>query len=219
MKAMEDFAAQRDEMVRKHIERRGIAAPRVLKAMRTVPRHLFVPEIQRKWAYADRALHIGLEQTISQPYIVALMTELMQLQGDETVLEVGTGSGYQAAVLAELVGQVHTIERHAALAERARQTLADLQITNVSVHLGDGTLGLPEFSPYQVIIVTAAAPKTPRALLEQLDEGGRLVIPVGSRYRQVLEVWQRAGTKLTHKAVTAVAFVPLLGEDGWAGVE
>ena len=154
-------------------------------------------------------------QTISQPYIVALMTELMQLQGDETVLEVGTGSGYQAAVLSQIAAQVHTIERHAPLAESAQQKLTSMMITNVDVHIGDGTLGLLEYAPYQAIMVTAAAPQTPRSLLDQLEQGGRLVIPVGGKYSQRLEVWQREGVKFTHKTVTAVAFVPLLGDEGW----
>ncbi len=215
MNESEEQAGQREHMVREQIERRGVHDPLVLAAMRAVPRHLFIPTDQRHWAYSDGALRIEMGQTISQPYIVALMTELMQLQGDETVLEVGTGSGYQAAILAQIAARVHTIERHAPLAENAQQTLESVGVTNVQVHVGDGTLGLPEFAPYQAIMVTAAAPKTPESLLSQLDQGGRLVIPVGGKYSQTLEVWRREGAKYSQKTVTAVAFVPLLGDEGW----
>ena len=217
MNASEDYAQEREReaMVREQIERRGIRNPKVLDAMRTVPRHLFVPLSERHWAYSDGALRIEAGQTISQPYIVALMTELMGLQGGETVLEVGTGSGYQAAVLAQIAGQVYSIERQPALAESARQILAMLEITNVDVHVGDGTRGLPAYAPFQAITVTAAAPSVPKSLLDQLAEGGSLVIPVGGKYSQTLEVWQRQGPRYTHEAITGVAFVPLLGEEGW----
>ena len=215
MNDVEDFAGQREYMVREQIERRGVRDPLVLAAMRAVPRHKFLPMDQHHWAYTDGALQIEMGQTISQPYIVALMTELLQLVGGETVLEVGTGSGYQAAVLAQIAAQVHSIERHASLAENAEQKLSSAKIANVKVHVGDGTLGLPEFAPYQAIMVTAAAPKTPQSLLEQLVDGGRLVIPVGGKYSQRLEVWQRKGEQYSHKNITAVAFVPLLGDEGW----
>jgi protein-L-isoaspartate(D-aspartate) O-methyltransferase len=215
MNEAEEFAGEREYMVRDQIERRGVRDPLVLEAMRAVPRHLFVPPDQRHWAYTDGALRIDMEQTISQPYIVALMTELMELQGIETVLEVGTGSGYQAAVLAQIAAQVHSIERHGPLAGAARQVLAAVGISNVQVHVGDGTLGLPEYAPYQAIMVTAAAPKVPQSLLEQLVDGGRLVIPVGGKYSQRLEVWRREGASFKHKTITAVAFVPLLGDEGW----
>jgi protein-L-isoaspartate(D-aspartate) O-methyltransferase len=211
----QEFAKQREYMVREQIERRGIKDSLVLAAMRAVPRHAFMPPDQQHWAYSDGALKIGMGQTISQPYIVALMTELLALTGSETVLEVGTGSGYQAAVLAQIVSQVHTVERHESLAEHAQQKLTSMGIKNVQVHVGDGTLGLPEYAPYQGVIVTAAAPKVPKSLLGQLDDDGRLVIPVGGRYNQRLEVWRREGAKHKKKAVTAVAFVPLLGDEGW----
>lgn len=215
MKTGEDFTAQRAAMVREQIERRGIRDPQVLAAMRNVPRHNFLPTGQRARAYADGAQRIGQGQTISQPYIVALMTELLALKGHETVLEVGTGSGYQAAVLAQIAAQVHSIERHPALAQTAQEKFKKAAITNIKVHIGDGTLGLSASAPYQAIIVTAAAPRVPPALLEQLDEGGRLVIPVGGQYHQNLEVWQRKAANFTQKTITAVTFVPLLGDAGW----
>lgn len=210
-----DFTAQRESMVRWQIERRGILTPRVLEAFRRIPRHLFVPRKDWPDAYEDRPLPIGLGQTISQPYIVALMTDLLRLQGTETVLEIGTGSGYQAAILSLLAGQVHTIERHELLAERARQVLESLGLRNVSVHTADGSLGWPEAAPYGGILVTAAAPAVPAPLLEQLAEGGRLVLPVGPSGYQVLQVWQREGEAWTHEEVIPVAFVPLRGQYGW----
>ncbi len=211
----EAFASERAAMVRTQIERRGIRDPRLLEVLRSVPRHLFVPDDQLPWAYSDGALRIEMGQTISQPYIVALMTDLLKLKGEERVLEVGTGSGYQAAVLSYLAAEVHTIERHAALAKTAEKALASLQRHNIAVHIGDGSLGLPEYAPYQGILITAAAPKAPASLLAQLAEGGRLVLPVGGKFSQMLEVWQRHGDRFDHTPVTAVAFVPLLGKEGW----
>jgi protein-L-isoaspartate(D-aspartate) O-methyltransferase len=207
---------ERERMVTDQIAWRGVKNPRVLAAMRSVPRHCFVPEEHRYLAYSDGPLPIGKGQTISQPYIVAFMSEALELKGEEKVLEVGTGSGYQAAVLGALAREVHTIERHASLAELARQTLAQLGIRNVQVHLGDGSQGLPEEAPFQAIMVTASAPSVPQPLLDQLDEGGRLILPVGSRGGQALELWERSGVRFKHKAVLAVAFVPLRGEYGWA---
>jgi protein-L-isoaspartate(D-aspartate) O-methyltransferase len=209
------FEAQRQKMVKDQIARRGIRDLRLLDAMRTVPRHLFIPPDQQHWAYSDGAMRIGMGQTISQPYIVALMTDLLKLQGDEIVLEVGTGSGYQAAVLAHLAAEVHTIERHMPLAEEAGQLLAELGFTNIHIHIGDGSLGLKEYAPFDGILVTAAAPRVPQSLLHQLGEGGRLVLPVGGKYSQILEVWQREGKKFHQETVTAVAFVPLMGAEGW----
>jgi protein-L-isoaspartate(D-aspartate) O-methyltransferase len=166
-------------------------------------------------AYSDGPLPIGDGQTISQPYIVALMSEQLALQGDENVLEVGTGTGYQAAVLGCLARQVHTIERHAGLAERARQVLAELGMENVRVHTGDGSLGLPDLAPFQAILVAAAAPKVPQPLLDQLVDGGRLVLPVGGQFRQSLERWQKKSGRFQHETILPVAFVPLRGEHGW----
>jgi protein-L-isoaspartate(D-aspartate) O-methyltransferase len=209
------LTSERQRMVREQIKSRGIHDARVLEAMCLVPRHCFVPSDYRHLAYADGPLPIGQGQTISQPYIVALMTELLALKGDEAVLEVGTGSGYQAAVLAHLAREVHTIERHPVPAEQSRRVLAGLGMTNVFVHLGDGSLGLPDQAPYQAIIVTAGAPHVPRPLLEQLDDGGHLVLPVGSLGGQILELWQRHGIDYDHEAIAPVAFVPLRGQYGW----
>jgi protein-L-isoaspartate(D-aspartate) O-methyltransferase len=215
MTADQEFESQRESMVQEQIARRGIRDTRLLEAMRTIPRHRFLPEGKRRWAYSDGAQRIGLGQTISQPYIVALMTDALKLKGDENILEVGTGSGYQAAVLSKLALEIHSIERHPKLAEDAGDILDELGFNNVHIHVGDGTLGLPEHAPYQGIMVTAAAPRVPKPLLSQLDEGGRLVLPVGHRYTQVLQVWQRQGTKYNHETITAVAFVPLIGTEGW----
>jgi protein-L-isoaspartate(D-aspartate) O-methyltransferase len=210
-----DFDGQRAEMVRRQLQGRDIVDPRVLDAMGEVPRHRFVPGTMRASAYDDGPLPIGLGQTISQPYIVALMTQCLGLAGDENVLEIGTGSGYQAAVLSKLCREVHSVERIAALAERARGSLADLSIGNVSVHVGDGTLGLPEFAPYDGIIVTAGAPAVAPPLLDQLAEGGRLVIPVGPHGMQRLELWRREGSRRRKEFVCHVTFVPLIGAHGW----
>jgi len=202
-------------MVKRQIARRGIQNPRLLEAFRSVPRHLFVPKRDRDHAYADGPLPIGEGQTISQPYIVAYMTNLLNLQGDEIILEIGTGSGYQAAILGELAAEVHTIERHEKLARKAQKLLEDLGYQNIRVHQGDGTLGLPEFAPYAAVMVTAAAPIVPRPLLEQLQDGGKLIMPVGERFGQTLELWQRQGEEFTTKKLAPVAFVPLLGKHGW----
>jgi len=210
-----DLAARR-RMVDEQLRERDITDARVLEAMMTVPRHLFVPPESRHFAYSDGPLPIGQRQTISQPYIVALMTQLLELVGTETVLEVGTGSGYQAAVLARLARQVYTVERSAELAGLARQVLERLEVENVAVSQGDGSRGLPEFAPYQGVVVTAAAPKVPRPLLDQLDLEGRLVLPVGGRDGQMLERWRRDGKDFRVERIVPVAFVPLIGEHGWA---
>ena len=202
-------------MVMGQIARRGITSDRILNAFRDVPRHLFVPQRQIPQAYRDGPLPIGLGQTISQPYIVALMTSVLRLEGEEKVLEIGTGSGYQAAILAELADEVHSIERHPSLAKSAAALLQKLGYQNVQVHQGDGTLGLPEQAPFQAIMVTAAGPEVPSPLLEQLAEGGRLVIPEGARFGQVLRLYQRRGDEIKQEELTPVAFVPLIGEHGW----
>ena len=209
------FHSDREKMVARQIERRGIKDERVLEAMRRVPRHRFVSEEYQHLAYTDGPLPIGSGQTISQPYIVALMSELLCLQGDERVLEVGTGSGYQAAVLGHLANEVHSIERHKELADHAVCVLKDLGLGNVCIHIGDGSLGLPENAPYAAIIVTAAAPNVPRPLLEQLEPGGRLVLPAGHLGAQFLERWIREGDDYKREDIIPVAFVPLIGKHGW----
>ena len=209
------FENERRRMVREQLIDRDIRDARVLDAMAAVPRHLFTPPEYRNMAYDDGPLPIGERQTISQPYIVALMTEMLKLSGDENVLEVGTGSGYQAAVLAHLAQSVHTIERHEPLAQQAAATLSELGLRNVFIHIGDGSLGWPPDAPYDGIIVTAAAPHAPQPLLDQLADRGRLVVPVGGVGGQYLEVWQRDGVDFTHEALVPVAFVPLRGQYGW----
>ena len=213
---MDTFFEQRQKMVSEQIEARGVRDPRVLAAMRHVPRHLFVDE--RFWdkAYADGPLPTGFGQTISQPLIVALMTSLLRLQGDEKVLEIGTGSGYQAVILGMLARQVFTIEFFPELADRARKILAEQGADNVTVVTGDGSGGLPEEAPYQAILMTAAAPQAPLPLLEQLDRHGRLVLPVGDSRGQELQVWERNPQgAFDYETITSVAFVPLRGTYGW----
>lgn len=202
-------------MVRRQIAARGLLDTRLLEAFETVPRHLFVPGQNRHRAYEDTALSIGYEQTISQPYIVALMTSLLALEGGERVLEVGTGSGYQAAILSRLAGQVYTLELDPRLAERAQDVLRELQYSNVHFSVGDGSLGWIEHAPYDGILVTAFAPRAPDPLLCQLVDGGRLVIPVGSRWAQLLELWTRRGGEYEWESIAPVAFVPLRGRFGW----
>lgn len=213
---MSIFELEREQMVRVQLERRGIQSPRVLAAMRAVAREQFVPPDQQAFAYDDGPIAIGHGQTISQPYIVALMSELLELQGDEVVLEVGAGSGYQSAVLSHLSGTVHAVERLPALASICTQRLCDLGYERVFVHQADGSLGWPEAAPYGGILVTAAAPQPPPPLLEQLAEGARLVLPVGGRSTQELQVWQRQGTSFHCRSVLPVAFVPLRGRYGWS---
>lgn len=210
-----EYEQARARMVERQLRARDIHDERVLDAMAQVPRHRFVPAQHRASAYADGPLPIGEGQTISQPYIVAYMSQLLQLEPDDRVLEIGTGSGYQAAVLAHLAAEVFTVERVSSLAKSARSALEDLGLDNVNVIERDGGGGLPEHAPYDAIIVTAAAPETPEPLKEQLADGGRLVIPVGSRGGQVLERWTRRGDDLERERLAPVAFVPLLGEHGW----
>lgn len=209
------YRTERLQMVERQLARRGLQDERVLAAMTAVPRHCFVPPEYHDLAYHDGPLPIGSGQTISQPYIVAYMTQLLHLTGGETVLEIGTGSGYQAAVLSHLAEQVYSIERFENLAQIASQRFTELEIHNVQVVVGDGTQGLPEHAPYQGILVTAAAPSVPRPLLNQLAEGGRIVLPVGKQYGQYLEVWTRKGQEFLQDVLAPVAFVPLIGKDGW----
>jgi len=201
-------------MVERQLRRRGIRDERVLAALGHVPRELFVPEEERWRAYEDAALPIGFGQTISQPYMVALICELLALGGGERVLDVGAGSGYQAAVLAELAAEVVTIERVPELAERARAALASAGYERVDVRLGDGTLGVPDRAPYAGIAVAAAAPGVPEALYEQLEPGGRLVLPIGSRRQQLELVVRTSGGPVVRGSVPC-RFVPLVGEEGF----
>ena len=211
----DEYALMRKRMVEEQIAARGIRTPRVLAVMGSVLRHCFISPEDLVWAYADGPLPIGFGQTISQPYIVALMTELLELEATNRVLEVGSGCGYQAAVLGELVEDVHTVEVIPELALQAEKTLAGLRYTNVHVHTGDGSSGWPEAAPYNRILVAAAAPEVPQPLLDQLTEKGQLVIPVGSRHVQHLEVWQRTGQEFNRRVNLEVCFVPLRGQFGW----
>jgi protein-L-isoaspartate(D-aspartate) O-methyltransferase len=207
-------------MVAQQLRRRGVRDERVLEAMATTPREAFVPGVPTSLAYDDRALPIDAGQTISQPYMVARMTELLEVERGDRILEVGTGSGYQAAVLARLGARVTTIERHADLAEAARDRLRALSIEGVDLRVGDGSRGDSEGAPWDGIVVTAAAPAIPHALREQLAVGARLVIPVGPRYQQDLLVIERKGPNDWDEwSDGAVVFVPLVGEGGWSEAE
>jgi protein-L-isoaspartate(D-aspartate) O-methyltransferase len=204
-------------MVDRQIEARGLRNPRVLAAMREVPRHLFIPPPYDRSAYEDSPLPIGNGQTISQPYIVALMTELLKPEQEDNVLEIGTGCGYQSAVLANLVKKVTSIERIPAVAKLARSNLSALGFSNVEIITSDGTLGYPENAPYNGIIITAATPSVPRPLIEQLAEHGRLVAPVGGRDVQELVVLSKHNGIISQKLHGGVRFVPLIGAHGWEG--
>jgi len=209
------YRLARERMVETQIKARGIKDERVLKAMLKVPRHLFVDEALRDQAYGDFPLPIGEGQTISQPYIVALMTEALELKRNERVLEIGTGSGYQTAILAELALWVYTIERFPTLLERAKKVLKELGYKNISFKLDDGTLGWKEAAPFDAIIVTAASPDIPPPLVEQLAEGGRMVIPIGDEFSQTLIKGVKKGGKLHTKALEPVRFVKLVGAYGF----
>jgi protein-L-isoaspartate(D-aspartate) O-methyltransferase len=210
-----DFEALRHQMVRQQLEGRGLADRRVLDAMRAVPRHLFVLPGSEMAAYEDRPLAIGEGQTISQPFMVAVMTAALAPSPEARVLEIGTGSGYQAAVLAFLAREVFTIERHAALADRASAALDRGGITNVRVRVGDGTEGWPEQAPFNGIIVTAGAPSVPETLVDQLADGGRLVVPIGPADHQLLTTLTRRGDRIDRETSEACVFVPLVGRYGW----
>ena len=206
-----EFKTMREKMVETQIKARGVKDPRVLSAMLKVERHLFVPKEYQTSAYADQPLPIGEGQTISQPYIVALMTELLELKGGEKVLEIGTGSGYQAAILAELVKEVYTIEIVEPLASSAKNRLLELGYQNINVKAGDGYLGWPEVGPFDAIIVTAAPDHIPKPLIDQLKEGGRMVIPVGAYSQELKKIVKRSG-KIETADIIPVIFVPMTGK-------
>ena len=212
----DSYVYDRQKMVEEQLRHRGITDATVLDVMADVPRHLFVEKALWPRAYGDHPLPIGNGQTISQPYMVALMTRLLGLQGTEKVLEIGTGSGYQAVILARLARNVFTIERHSALARRARRVWEKLDIHNIALRIGDGTIGWSQYAPYQGIVVTAGSPDLPQPLMDQLDpEGGRLVIPVGRSDFQQLKVITRDGDQFSSREEVGCTFVPLVGRHGW----
>lgn len=211
----DEYAKAREKMVDLQIVRRGVKDPRVLSAMLKVPRHLFVPEHLKSQAYEDHPLPIEEKQTISQPYIVALMTEALRLMGSERVLEIGTGSGYQTAILAELASHVYTIERLPLLSEKAKKRLDALGYKNIFYRVGDGTLGWPEEAPFDGILVSAAAPSIPQPFVDQLAMGGRLIIPVGDRLSQDLILVERVPEGIRKSFLGGVRFVDLVGKWGW----
>ena len=204
-----DFSRQREEMIKFQIEARGIKDKKVLAAMKKVKRHLFVPPGLRNFAYYDQPLPIGQGQTISQPYVVALMTELLLLKGDEKILEIGTGSGYQAAILAEIAGEVYTIEILPVLARRAERLLSQLGYKNIKVKCGDGYQGWPKQAPFDAIIVTCAPPNIPQALIDQLADGGRLVLPLGEEVQELKVLVKKKG-KIEIEDIIPVRFVPMV---------
>lgn len=212
-----DFTALRHSMVDHQIASRGVKDERVLKAMRTVPREAFIPDHLAEFAYDDTPLPIEVEQTISQPYVVALMAEALEIHPEDRVLEVGAGSGYAAAVLGQVAHEVWAIERHQVLARLADNRMRGLGYSNVHVRQGDGTLGWPEQAPYDAIVVAAGGPEVPPALVDQLAPGGRLVIPVGPdpRLQELVRVRKNTGGTITQEDLGAVRFVPLVGAQGW----
>jgi protein-L-isoaspartate(D-aspartate) O-methyltransferase len=213
---MLNYGILRKRMVEEQLVQRGIKNQRVLDAFKKIERHKFIPEDLRESAYADFPVPIGEGQTISQPYIVALMTEYLDLSGQESVLEIGTGSGYQSAILAELARQVYSIERFAGLARRAQAILEELGYTNIKIKIGDGTLGWKEFAPFERIIITAGSPKIPLPLTEQLKEDGKLILPLGESFSQVLTLVEKKQNKLQTQNICGCVFVPLVGEHGWS---
>lgn len=212
---MDEFADLREHMVARQIERRGVKDKRVLDAMRKVPRHEFIEQAFQDKAYNDYPLPTQCDQTISQPYIVALMSELLGLKGTEKVLEIGTGSGYQTAVLAEISSSVYSVERFDTLANSAREKLKELGYTNMQIKTADGTNGWPEEGPYDAILVTASTPSIPEPLIEQLADNGIMVIPVGAKFSQDLIIAKKEAGGITTTRIAGVVFVPLIGEHGW----
>jgi protein-L-isoaspartate(D-aspartate) O-methyltransferase len=210
-----DSGEQAHAMVRRQLADRGITDARVLSQMRRIPRHLFVGPAMQRRAYHDCALPTLNNQTISQPYVVALMSQMLQADPADRILEIGTGSGYQTMILAALGERVISIERDAQLADQARRTLADFGIANVQVVTGDGTLGWPNEAPYQRVLITAAAPHVPPPIVEQLSDGGRIVAPLGDRMAQYLTSIEKQGDQLRQVRGLAVRFVPLVGDEGW----
>ncbi len=219
MAEVSSFARERFSMIEHQLRGQGITDENVLQAMGRLPRHRFLPREQWAEAYAPRAVPIAQQQTLSQPFIVATMTQALALRGGERILEIGTGSGYQAAVLAMLGARVFSVERHASLAQRAREVLDELEIPRVVLSIGDGSLGWPEEAPFDGILVTAATPALPHALLEQLADPGRLVAPIGNPHLQSLVVVRRENGEDFQEEGCACRFVPLLGEGGFAGEE
>jgi protein-L-isoaspartate(D-aspartate) O-methyltransferase len=209
------YAADRFHMVQYQLVSRGIHDERVLKAMSEIHRHEFVPELYRHAAYEDCPLPIGEGQTISQPYMVAVMTQCLELKGNEKILEVGTGSGYQTAILSKLANRVYTIERHEVLASRAKKILQEIGCNNVDVVVGDGSIGLPDSALFNGIIITACAPYIPKSLQDQLENEGRLVIPIGNPYNQTLYQIVKTEKGIESHSILDCAFVPLIGKEGW----
>jgi protein-L-isoaspartate(D-aspartate) O-methyltransferase len=217
MEALESnqYSAKRAEMIATQLRTRGIRDERVLHAMARIPRHLFVAEEYRPQAYEDHPLPIGEDQTISQPFIIAVSLQALELRGNESVLEVGTGSGYQTALLALLARFVYSIERHAKLAESAASVLKELGLPNVKVVIGDGSHGIPEYAPFDAVIVSAAAPNIPNSLFQQLSEGGRMVIPVGPPHAQELQLVRKQDGRAVIEVLEGCRFVPLVGAEGY----
>ena len=209
------FRQEREQMVVEQIQQRGISSVPVLDAFREIPRHLFVAKDDQAEAYHDHPLPIGFGQTISQPFIVAFMTEKLQLSPKDLVLEIGTGSGYQAAILSCLCDTVHTVERIPQLGKQARERIHSLEIKNVFVHIADGTEGWVEDAPYDAIMVTAGAPDIPNPLKKQLKKGGRMILPIGNRWHQELHLVNNSDSGFMVDAIIPVVFVPLLGKWGW----
>ncbi len=212
---MEHFSELRRKMVNEQIITRGITDKKVIDALLKIPRHEFIGPNLWDQVYNDYPLPTGCGQTISQPYMVALMTQLLELTGQEKVLEIGTGSGYQTAVLAELSHDVYSVERFEKLANAAKQVLDTLNYKNISIKVGDGTTGWVEFSPYDCIIVTASSPEIPQPLIEQLTDNGRMVIPVGGAFSQELTLVRKKGDKIITNSICGCVFVPLVGDYGW----